>query len=275
MDKCNNEEALNELISTINTALTVGCQLPFTVPKKELRRIIEEAKKRFYKIYEDAVEETYLALPAKAFAKQTFSGGIKATEDTISTAQTDSSRGIVKMPDSVYSVLGIYEMGRFSGEAGGGTNLSWNGGDLDFTLDRFIVAGSYDSSSYADNLMFYVINSSLIDLSKMILKSSFTYNYNRLSNKLRFLGKLPKNTCIFHVLVKLDDCSLFQDEIFIRYCVAQAKVQLGRILGAFDYNLPGEVKVNYEAIANEGKEEITEILEEIKESEGTDWFLVG
>ena len=33
-----------ELIKQINDDLTIGCQLPFTVPKRELARIIDRAK---------------------------------------------------------------------------------------------------------------------------------------------------------------------------------------------------------------------------------------
>ena len=49
---CNpdNQECLDALIKEINDDLTVGCQIPFTVPKKELAHIITRAKDYFYKI---------------------------------------------------------------------------------------------------------------------------------------------------------------------------------------------------------------------------------
>ena len=43
-------ECLDALIKEINEDLTVACQIPFTVPKKELSHIIDKAKKYFYKI---------------------------------------------------------------------------------------------------------------------------------------------------------------------------------------------------------------------------------
>ena len=66
---CNDPDApacLDALIKEINDDLTIGCQIPFTVPKNELARIINRAKDYFYKIYEDSVEEMYIALPASA-----------------------------------------------------------------------------------------------------------------------------------------------------------------------------------------------------------------
>ena len=61
---CNDPEeaaCLDELIKLINDDLTIACQIPFTVRKKELNSIIQRAKKYFYKIYEDSVEQMYIA----------------------------------------------------------------------------------------------------------------------------------------------------------------------------------------------------------------------
>ena len=66
------QKCLEELIQEINDELTVACQIPFTVPKLELARIIDRARKYFYKIYEYSVQEMYIALPKEAFGKQSF-----------------------------------------------------------------------------------------------------------------------------------------------------------------------------------------------------------
>ena len=73
---CNSPESqacLDELIKQINDDLTIGCQLPFTVPKKELARIIDRAKDWFYKVYEDSVEEMYIAVCLAGMAKANLS----------------------------------------------------------------------------------------------------------------------------------------------------------------------------------------------------------
>ena len=66
---CNDPEeaaCLDALIKEINDELTIACQIPFTVPKKELANIINRAKGYFNKIYEDSVEQMYIALPPGA-----------------------------------------------------------------------------------------------------------------------------------------------------------------------------------------------------------------
>ena len=76
---CNDPEeaaCLDALIKEINDDLTIACQLPFTVPKKELAHIIQRAKGYFNKIYEDSVEQMYIALPAGALSKQAFNQGV-------------------------------------------------------------------------------------------------------------------------------------------------------------------------------------------------------
>lgn len=275
---CNDPDApacLDALIKEINDDLTIGCQIPFTVPKNELARIINRAKDYFYKIYEDSVEEMYIALPASALKNINFNAGINESNDTLSSANINSLRGVVPMPSTVYSVNNVFELNGFAGEDGGFGTTSFSAGDSDFSIDKFIYSDTYGAGIGSENLMYYVINSSFIDTARQILLPQISYSYNRLTKKFRFQGKLPKHTCVFQVYSTIPDCNLFQDEIFIRYCIGKAKMQLARILGTFSFNLPGNITINYDMIASEGKEEIDSIIEEIKGDEGVDYFYTG
>lgn len=272
---CNETEAqvcLDALIKEINGDLTIGCQLPFTVPKKELARIVHRARDYFYKIYEDSVEEMYIALPASAWAKPEFKEGVSDKTDTLSKGNVSGVRGVVPMPPTVYSVTNVFEISGFSGEDGGGGGKSFSAGDKDFSIGKFIYSDTYGAGLGSENLMAYVINSKFMDVTRQILLPHISYSYNRLTKKFRFQGKLPKHACIFQIYNTISDCDLFQDEIFIRYCTAKAKMQLARILGTFSFNLPGNITINYDMIASEGKEELDSIIEEIKGDEGVDYF---
>jgi len=271
----NDEVCLNELINEINDELTIACQIPFTVPKKQLMRIVDRAKQYFYKIYEDSVEEMYIGLPRGAVQKASFTKGITTNSDELSEANLTNTRGIIPMPDRVWSVNNVFEINRFSGEDGGfGTN-SFSGLDPDFALDKFIYSDVYGAGIGSENLMYYVVNELFIDNSRQVLQPQISYSYNRLTKKFRFQGELPENAVIFQVYVTIPDCDLFNDEVFIRYCIAQAKISLGRILGTFDYNLPGNIKINYDLVKSEGQEELAAIIEEIKGDEGVDYFFTG
>ena len=275
---CNSPESqacLDALIKEINDDLTIGCQLPFTVPKKELARIINRAKDYFYKIYEDSVEEMYIALPASSWSKPSFRKGVNDESDTLSKQNTENTRGIVPMPPSVFSVNAVYEINGFSGEDGGWLTNTFSAGDIDFSIQKFVYSDAYGPGLGSENLMAYVINSSFLDMTRQILLPQISYSYNRLTKKFRFQGKLPKHACIFQVYNTIPDCALFQDEIFIRYCIAKAKMQLARILGTFSFNLPGNITINFDLISAEGKDELDSIIEEIKGDEGVDYFYTG
>lgn len=269
------QECLEALIKQINDDLSVGCQIPFTVPKNELARIIGRAKDLFYKIYEDSVEEMYIALPATTWLKTSFKQGIDDSSETLTKQNVDNTRGIVPMPPMVFSVNNVFEWQGFGGEDGGFGRRSFSPGDTDFALNKFIYSDVYGAGIGSENLMYYVINSAFIDTARQVLLPQISYTYNRLTNKFRFQGKLPKQACVFQVYTKIPDCALFQDEIFIRYCIAKAKMQLARILGTFTFNLPGNITINYDMIATEGKDEVDAILEQIKGDEGVDYFYTG
>jgi len=268
-------KCLEDLIQEINDELTIACQIPFTVPKKELARIINRAKGYFYKIYEDSVEEMYLALPRTAFLGKPFTQGIDTEEDPLNKTNIQNPRGVVIMPNKVFAVNAVYEIGGFSGEAGGFGNWSFSAGDPDFSIDKFIYSDMYGAGIGSDNLMYYVVNEKFLDNTRQVLEAQIGYTYNRLTHKFRFTGKLPNNAVIFQVFTTIPDCDLFTDEAFIRYVIAKAKIQLSRILGTFTFNLPGNITINYDLVMSEGQAELDTLIEEIKGDEGVDYFFTG
>ena len=280
---CNDPEdaaCLDELIKLINDDLTIACQIPFTVPKKELNNIIQRAKKYFYKIYEDSVEQMYIALPAGALQVPAFKQGVpygtgQDKQVITNKANIDNPRGIVKMPSRVYSVNDVFEIGGFSGEDGGFGSMSFNADDVDFSIDKFIYDDVYGAGIGSENLMYYVVNSLFMDNARQVLLPQISYTFNRLTKKFRFQGELPKNAVIFEIFSTIPDCALFEDEAFQRYVIGQAKIQLSRILGTFSFNLPGNITINYDLVQSEGREEVDRIVEEIKGDEGVDYFFTG
>ena len=273
-------ECLDALIKQINDELTIACQIPFTVPKKELANIIQRAKKYFYKIYEDSVEQMYIALPAGAVNKAAFKQGVPFGKGTNHETITNKDniknpRGVIQMPSRVYSVNDVFEIGGFSGEDGGFGDYSFNAGDVDFSIDKFIYSDVYGAGIGSENLMYYVVNSLFLDNTRQVLLPQISYTYNRLTKKFRFQGELPKRAVIFEIFSTIPDCALFEDEAFQRYVIGQAKIQLSRILGTFSFNLPGNITINYDLIQSEGREEVDRIVEEIKGDEGVDYFFTG
>ena len=248
-----NNICLDKFVEEIKRELSVSCLLPIQMPNAGIYQIIERAKQWFYKNYEDSVEEKYYVIDESTWSTSTF----------ISTK-------IVELPEGIISVHGVHEQGKEGFHSKGFAGL-----DSDFALDKFIYKDIYRPALQSDNMMYYVIHESLYDLARQIFINKLSYSYNRLNKKLRFLGDIPKRHVILEVFQTIDDCSLFKDEIFYRWIVAHCKIQLSRVLGTFQYNLPGNITINYDLIRDEGQTEIENIKTEIKDDEGSDFFLTS
>ena len=280
-------ECLNDFVESIQNEMSVNGAIPFTIPAESIAQITKNAKTMFYKSYEDSTEEMFIAIPESEIRKKSFQRGILTMDgpgDNKVTAKfkkgegdnpnTGHTRGTYTLPEGVISVVGVYEIGAFSGESG------WNSGLLgksagDVSLNRMIYQSVYDRTMAvsADNTMYYICTEAFLDISRQIFQNMISFRYNRLTNNLRFLGELPKSDVILDVLVRVPDCDLYNDDLFRRYVIADCKVQLSRILGAFSYQLPGNISVNVEAIANEGSTEKEQILQELKDMSGA-WYIM-
>ena len=280
-------ECLNDFVESIQNEMSVNGAIPFTIPAESIAQITKNAKTMFYKMYEDASEEMFIAIPESEIRKKSFQRGIHTMDgpgDNKVTAKfkkgegdnpnTGHTRGTYTLPEGVISVVGVYSLGGWSGEAGWNTGLlGKNSGDV--SLQRMVYQSVYDRTMAvsADNTMYYICTEAFLDMSRQIFQNMISFKYNRLTNNLRFLGELPKSDVILDVLVRVPDCDLYNDDLFRRYVIADCKVQLSRILGAFSYQLPGNISVNVEAIANEGSTEKEQILQELKDMSGA-WYIM-
>ena len=253
-EKCGEGQAFtqDEFIALVQQEISVACALPFTVPVEEIKRIIKFSADWFYKKYEDAVEERYLVIPKNAFE----------------TAEFKRSRSII-LPECIFSIFTLKKL-----KEDFGRTFSFDG-TADFGVERLFLSDSVSLGQGTENLMYYTLNLYWLDVASHIINHTISYNYNRSSNKLFIGGETPNRDCVAHCYVKLPFEFLMKDEIFYRYVVAKCKVQLSRILGTFNFNLPGNIQINYDLIRTEGQEELQKIEEEIKGDEGMDFFMTS
>jgi hypothetical protein len=239
----------DEFIQEIQDEITVGCSLPFSVPKKEIERIIKYGEKWIYKKYEDAVEERYYTIKVSQLNDANF-----------------KAYRTIQLPECIYSVNTLTQINQGFGSSNPFSNMA------DFSLEKALFKNINDLSNSTEALMEYVVYESFIDLSQHMLTHPVSYNYNRITRDLVILGETPTSDLVLQVYNKVPLEDLMEDEIFYRYCVAKAKTQLARILGAFDFKLPGGVSINYDTYKEEGVNELEKLEEELKSDEGMDWF---
>ena len=267
-------ECLNDFIESIQTEMSVGGSIPCSIPTETIAIIVKNAKTMFYKMYEDASEEMFIAIPQKEIEKKTFTKGVVKMDGEGDKKSLKDKRGTFTLPEGVVSVVGVYEINGWSGEAG------WNSGLLgkhagDVSINRMLYQSVYDRTMAvsADNTMYYICTESFLDVSRQLFQNMISFRYNRLTNNIRFLGKLPMSDVILDVLVRVPDCDLYNDDLFRRWVIAECKVQLARVIGSFNYQLPGNISINVESIANDGATEKQEILQELKDMSGA-WYMM-
>lgn len=267
-------ECLNDFVESIQNEMSVNGAIPFTIPAESIAQLTKNAKTMFYKMYEDASEEMFIAIPEDEIRKRKFQKGVGHMDGEGDSKVLKDRRGTYLLPEGVISVVGVYSLGGWSGEAGWNTGLlGKNAGDV--SLHRMVYQSVYDRTMAvsADNTMYYVCTEAFLDMSRQIFQNMISFKYNRLTNNLRFLGELPQSDVILDVLVRVPDCDLYNDDLFRRYVIAECKIQLGRILGAFTYQLPGNISINVESISNEGSTEKEQILQELKDMSGA-WYIL-
>jgi len=236
-----------QLIQEIQNEIQLSCALPYALPPAEVVRIINRAKEWFWVNYQWAVEERLMPIPKEVFEHESFK----------------SSR-FIQLPDCVVSVYEFREV----------TGIGILGNpDRDFSDSKLLGAEIFLSPFQGDNLVYRTAMYSMFDLAKAYLLETIAYKYNRNTRRMSVLGRNPFRNTFVRVAAKIPDESLFDDEIFVRYCLAQAKINLGRILQLFNYNLPGGVQVNFDTTKQDGIAEMEAIKAQIDGESTADWFI--
>jgi hypothetical protein len=236
-----------QLVDEIIAEITKSCALPYALPEPEVKRIINRAKAYMFDNYQYAVEDKIFHLPIDIFKHPEF----------IKTRQ-------ILMPDCV---VGVYDVRELNGVGTFGQI------DRDFSDSKLLGAEIFLSPFQGDNLLYRTVMYSYFDLARAFLLETVAYSFNKNTKRLTITGRNPRVGVGVRAGVKIPDETLFDDELFVRYCLAQAKINLGRMLGVFQYNLPGGVSINFDSIKSDGKEELEAILKQIDDENTPSYFI--
>lgn len=248
-------------IQDVSTEVTGDCLLDFNLPKSAIVNIIEKkVKPFFYRYYSDALYENYYFIPVKTLNDPKF---IETRSIILPSASIDGS-------GRVYSVI---DAGRQNEGIGGFNNV-----DPDFSVRKGILShlyGKNNVNAISDDLMYYTITESYFSMVKQVLIPGLRYDFNRLTREFKLTGEIPNRAIIINTYETVSDKALFSDDFVHNYTVACIKYNLGSIIGRFEFNLPGDIKLNVSDIKSEGKEEMDNIKNDILEDEGVDFFSVN
>jgi hypothetical protein len=250
-----------ELIQDIKDDLSASCSLPYNLNDQEIIRIINRAKAWMYDNYQYAVEQRFFVLGSTLFTTQEF----------LKTRQ-------IQLPAKIVTVYEVREANN--------PGISGNP-DRDFGSSKLLGSELLLSPFMGDNLVYRTVMYSYFDLAKAYLLETFAFRWNKNTKKLTILGRNPagspnnvgtgpngyiKSVAVL-CFVAIEDHELFDDELFSRYCRAKAKQSLARVIGAFNYNLPGGVQVNFSEIKAMGDAEMQEVMDMINGESTASYFL--
>jgi len=248
-----------ELILEVKDELSHSCSLPYNLNDQEIKRIIKRARAFFFDNYQYAVEDRYFIIGREIFSAPQF----RATRQ-------------VQLPECVISIYDVRE-------AGGGGLLG--NPDRDFGDSKLLGSELLLSPFVGDNLVYRTVLYSYFDLAKAYLLETFAYDFNKNTKRLTILGRDPSRTSFgsqslelagkdvaIKACLAIPDEDLYKDELFVRYVLAMSKINIGRLIGTFTYNLPGGITVNSAGIKADGEAERQEVLKMINDENTPSWF---
>jgi hypothetical protein len=238
-----------ELIDLVIADITASCSLPFSPPTNEIERIILLEQKWLYREYRDALDARWYIVNKTLFH----------------TAEWKTNRTF-QMPACVEGISTIYEM--TSGQRVFGIN------DPDMHFDRLMAADMYLSPLSSDQITYRTIQWSFWDLAKQFNLRDVQFKFNLNTKRVNILGRDLQESLFVTTLNRIPEEDLYEDALVIKWMIAKAKISLAKILGTFNYNLLGNVTINFSDIRAEGKEELEELKEKIKSDSVPDWFIM-
>jgi hypothetical protein len=237
------------LIADIQAEITFSGMLPYSLPEKELKRIIDIDAAFFYDNWRHAIESKYLLLPKELFKTDKFKHGRQ-----------------ILMPDCVQFMVELKE-------AKGGSIFASI--DRDFSEGKFMGSEIFLTPFMGESIMYRTIMFSFLDLTRGMILDTIAYDYNKNTKLLGVVGRTPKVDAVAKVFKKIEVDKLYDDELYQRHVRAHAKVRLAHMLQTFNYQLPGDVTINYQNMVTTAEKEMEDVKEMIKGENTTDWmFLV-
>lgn len=238
-----------DLIAEVQGELTASCALPYSPPDAEISRIIDLEMRWLYREYRELLQDRIYVLNKKYYQ----------------TAEWRATR-TYQMPKCIQGIKKVIEM------TDGNRVFGINDPDLNF--DRLMASDLYLTPLSSDQITYRTIQWSFWDLARGFNLSDINHDWNPNTHRLIITGRTPVESLFVLAMEEIPLEDAYEDPIVLRWMIARGKMALARIMGAFNYQLAGNVTINFEQWRLEGKDEWDEMKEKIKGDDVPDWFLM-
>ena len=239
---------LKELMYDVRQELHFAKQLPFSLTDEDIKRVIDIAAEYFWDNWLYAVETAYVLMPYELFQDKAFL----------------KHRTIV-MPDCIQFVHDLREIK-------GGSMFATI--DRDFSEQKFIGSEIFLTPLMGESILYRTVVFSFLDLTKSLVLDTIAYHYNKNSKHLFIQGHTPHTASVARVAKKLEPEFLYNDETYKRYVRVQAKLRLSEMMQLTDFNLPGNVKLNFAVMAQNAQGVLDKLKEEIEKQQPPSFMIL-
>jgi len=238
-----------ELIKEVQDALTASAALPYAPPDAEIDRIIDVEMKWLYREYRDLWQDQIYILNKKYYYTQEW-----------------KNTRTFQLPDCVVGVKTVWEMTQ--------GNRVFGINDPDINFDRLMASDLYLTPLSSDQITYRTIQWSFWDLARAFNLRDINHDFNLNTRRLVITGRTPVESLFILAMIRVPDQNAYDDPLVLKWMIAQGKRSLARILGTFNYQLIGNITINYEQFRTEGNEELQELKDKIKGDDVPDWFIM-
>lgn len=238
-----------ELINIVQGELTASCALPYSPPDKEIDRIIELEMKWLYREYRELVTDRIYILDKRYYGSPEW----KATRTYQLNKCTQGVKRVTEMTNGS-RVFGI--------------------NDPDLNFDRLMASDLYLTPLSSDQITYRTIQWSFWDLARAYNLVDINHRFNPNTHRLVITGRTPVESLFILAMDEIPREDAYEDPIVEKWIIAKSKISLARIMGTFNYQLAGNVTINYEQWRSEGQEELAELKETVNDNNSPDWFLM-
>lgn len=238
-----------EFVQRIIGELTSSGSIPYTIPTPEIERIIDKEMRFLYREYRTLLQDKIYIITNRYYQTPEW-------KNTRTFQMNKCTEGIKK----------VVEM------TGGDRVFGINDPDLNF--DRLMASDLYLTPLSSDQITYRTIQWSFWDLARAFNLKDINHDFNPNTHRLIITGRTPVNSLMILAMdtIPLEDA--YEDTIVLDWMIAKAKLSLARILGTFNFQLLGNVTINFEQIRTEGNLEIEALKEKIKNDNPADWFIM-
>lgn len=260
-----------QFMEQINNNVTTGNALPFDVPMDQMLNIIIRSLKWFWHWYGDATQESTLYVPLTELA----------TKGVHSPGQID-----VKLPNGIE---GIFDLKQVGGITSNGISKalrfpilnSFRQSYSTYT-SAYTAGGGMSSSGFRSNYGggTHSMNDVVLQLYEhsqfsTMFKRGYRFSYNKNTQILRLMTGNIENGFVCQAFERLAPQQIYGDIMFEEYVTAKVEAALGKIVMAFNFELPGGVTINYDAIKAQGLSKVEKIEADIKDSNNGDFIITA